>query len=221
MIGASVADVITQFRAVQIVIAKDQLDQVCQAVEGESEQLVIVADSQGRLLESNSAFEKLVGRGPASLSGSTTCRAFFAESDDMALRLKSLQQTRRSWRGDVMLRAGNGPAVPLHVRADAITARRRSRARVRADCSPISPSGAPPKPPDAAFRKASSAAVGGSPRGWRPRRPQGAKPDFASDRERAARGAGGHGRRGSRKYAQAARGHHETRWSEARKCWSG
>ncbi len=120
MIGASVADVITQYRAVQIVIANDQLDQVAKRLRA-SEQLVIVADSQGRLLESNSTFETLVGVGPSSLKRLDDLPAFFAKSDDMALRLKSLQQTRRSWRGDVMLRAGNRPAVPLHVRADAIT----------------------------------------------------------------------------------------------------
>jgi len=121
MIGASVTDVITQYRAVQIVIANDQLDQVAKRVRA-CEQLVIVADSQGRLLESNSTFEKLVGAEPSSLKRLDDLPAFFAKSDDLALRLKSLQLTRRSWRGDVTLRAGDRPGVPLHVRADAITA---------------------------------------------------------------------------------------------------
>ena len=122
MIGASVTDVISQFRAVQIVIAKDQLDQVSKRMRA-SEQLVIVADSQGRLLESNSALERLTGARPDSLRRLDDLPAFFAEPDDLALQLKALQLTKRNWRGDVMLSAGNAQGVPLHVRADAITAR--------------------------------------------------------------------------------------------------
>jgi chemotaxis family two-component system sensor kinase Cph1 len=122
MIGANVTDVIMQFRAVQIVIAKDQLDQVSKRMKA-SEQLVIVADARGLLLESNAAFETLVGARPASLRRLDDLPAFFADSADLALRLKSLQETKRSWRGDVTLRGDGAPGVPLHVRADAISAR--------------------------------------------------------------------------------------------------
>lgn len=122
MIGASVTNVITQFRAVQIVIAKDQLDQVLKRVRA-SEQLVIVADPQGRLLESNAAFEKLVGARPNSLRRLDDLPAYFAEPGDLSQRLKSLRQTRRSWRGDLTLRGEDSLGAPLHVRADAITAR--------------------------------------------------------------------------------------------------
>ena len=122
MIGASVTDVIMQFRAVQIVIAKDQLDQVSKRVKA-SEHLVIIADSSGRLLESNAAFEKLIGARPGALRRLDDLPPYFADPKDMAMRLKALRQSRRGWRGDVILAARDALGVPLHVRADAITAR--------------------------------------------------------------------------------------------------
>ena len=122
MIGASVTDVIMQFRAVQIVIAKDQLDQVSRRVKA-SEQLVIIADSNGRLLESNAAFEKLVGARPGALRRLEDLPPYFADPQDMTMRLKALLHSRRGWRGDMTLGGRDGPGVPLHVRADAITAR--------------------------------------------------------------------------------------------------
>jgi chemotaxis family two-component system sensor kinase Cph1 len=122
MIGSSVTDVIMQFRAVQIVIAKDQLDQVSRRLKA-SNQLVIIADSGGRLLESNAAFEKLIGARPGALRRLEDLPPYFANPEDMAQRLKSLRHSRRSWSGDVTLDASNASGAPLHVRADAITAR--------------------------------------------------------------------------------------------------
>jgi light-regulated signal transduction histidine kinase (bacteriophytochrome) len=119
MIGASVTDVITQFRAVQIVLAKDQLDQVSRRMKA-SEQLVIVADAEGRLLESNSAFESLVGARPGALRRLDDLPDFFAHSDDLAARLQWLQTTRRSWRGDLTLAVNGAPGTPLHLRAEPI-----------------------------------------------------------------------------------------------------
>ncbi len=122
MIGSSVTDVIMQFRAVQIVIAKDQLDQVSKRVKA-SEQLIIIADSSGRLLESNAAFEKLIGARPGALRRLEDLPPYFADPQDMAMRLKALRHSRRGWRGDVALSGRDAPGVPLHMRADAITAR--------------------------------------------------------------------------------------------------
>lgn len=84
---------------------------------------MILADSQGRLLESNPAFEKLIGVPPNSLRRIDDLPAYFAGSDDLARRLKSLRQTKRSWRGDVTMQTDNVPDTPLHLRADAIVAR--------------------------------------------------------------------------------------------------
>jgi light-regulated signal transduction histidine kinase (bacteriophytochrome) len=121
MIGSSVTDVIMQFRAVQIVIAKDQLDQVSRRVKA-SDQLVVIADSGGKLLESNAAFETLIGARPGALRRLEDLPPHFADPADMARRLKALRHSGRSWRCDVTLDARGAPGVPLHVRADAITA---------------------------------------------------------------------------------------------------
>ena len=122
MIGVSVTDVITQRRAVQIVLAKDQLDQVSRRVKA-SEQLVIAADSEGRLLESNSALERLIGAKSEKLSRLDDLAALFVESDDVASYLGSLQRDKRSFRADATLRAVEGLEIPLHIRADAIAGR--------------------------------------------------------------------------------------------------
>ena len=121
MIGASVSDVALQYRAVQIVIAKDQLDQVSKRVET-SKQLVIVADALGRVIENNSRLETLIGAPPGLLRRLDDLPPFFSDSDEFALRLKTLQLTSRSWRGDIVARSGARPEVPLRIRADAVTA---------------------------------------------------------------------------------------------------
>ena len=121
MIGASVTDVITQFRAVQIVVAKDQLDRVSRRVNA-AEQLVIVADAEGRILESNPAFESLLGVRSGALLGLDDLPNYFEDGDEFAARLKALQTGRRSWRGDLSLRTGATPGAALNVRADAVAA---------------------------------------------------------------------------------------------------
>jgi light-regulated signal transduction histidine kinase (bacteriophytochrome) len=61
LIGASVTDVIVQFRSVRILIAQDQLEQVRRQVRA-SDQHVVVANAQGEILEANPAFAALLGR---------------------------------------------------------------------------------------------------------------------------------------------------------------
>ena len=119
MIGASVTDVILQFRALQIVIAKDHLDQVSRLVQ-DSEQQAFVADSKGDILQSNAAFESLIGARPGAISRLSDLPAYFVDSEDFAERLEMLRGHQRGWRGEATLREGEGR--PVHVRADAITA---------------------------------------------------------------------------------------------------
>jgi light-regulated signal transduction histidine kinase (bacteriophytochrome) len=121
MIGAAVTDVILQYRAVQIVIAKDQLDRVSTRVKA-SQQLVIIADATGCILESNSELEALIGARNGTIRRLDDLPRYFADPEDFALRLTELQLTRRGWRGDATLNAQDPPGLPLHVRADAVTA---------------------------------------------------------------------------------------------------
>jgi light-regulated signal transduction histidine kinase (bacteriophytochrome) len=120
MIGASVTDVILQFRAVQVVIATDQLDQVSRQVQA-SEQQVVVADASGAILESNAAFERMIGAPAGALGRLDDLPRYFADSADFELKLEALRLLKRGWRGEIALRAQNGPGRPLHVRADAVT----------------------------------------------------------------------------------------------------
>ena len=120
MIGASVTDVVLQFRAVQMVIAKDQLDQVSHRVRT-SEQQVIVADADGAVVETSAAFVALVGARPWAVRDLDDLPRYFVDSEDFAARLLTLRTTGRGWRGETALKAGEGAGQPLHVRADAVT----------------------------------------------------------------------------------------------------
>ena len=121
MIGASVTDVIVQFRAVRIVIAKDQLEQVRRQVRA-SELQVLVADADGRILESNPAFEELVGAKTGALRTLDDLPNYFADPVDVAIRLDVLRSDRRPWRGEAHLQDKKSDGKLLHVRADAVTA---------------------------------------------------------------------------------------------------
>ena len=121
MIGASVTDVILQYRAVQIVVAKDQLDQVSRQVQA-AEQQVLVADANGRVLETNAAFETLIGAEPGAIQRIDDLASYFVEREDFGQRLLALQSARRGWRSDATLRDPKAAGRPLRVRADAVTA---------------------------------------------------------------------------------------------------
>ena len=121
MIGASVTDVIVQFRAVRIVIAKEQLDQVRRQVRA-SELQVLVADADGRILESNPAFEELVGAKKGALRTLDDLPDYFANSVEVAIRLDALRSDRRPWRGEAQLKGKKSDGKLLHVRADAVIA---------------------------------------------------------------------------------------------------
>ncbi|MFX0112785.1 hypothetical protein, partial [Bacillus pumilus] len=59
LIGQSVADIVLQFRAVRTLIAQDQLEQFSRQVRV-SEQPVIIADIDGKILLVNEAFKTLL-----------------------------------------------------------------------------------------------------------------------------------------------------------------
>jgi two-component system, chemotaxis family, sensor kinase Cph1 len=119
LIGASVKDVILQFRSVRILIGQDQLEQVLRQVRS-SDQQVVVANSEGRILETNAAFDTLLrtdNRMPRNLD---EMPLYFSDAEEVRRRLKALTQNRQPWRGEVQLENGNGERRPLFVRADAV-----------------------------------------------------------------------------------------------------
>ncbi|MBK1657436.1 GAF domain-containing protein [Paracraurococcus ruber] len=125
LIGDTVTDVVLQFRAVRMLIALDQLDQVRRQV-GAAGQAAVVADAEGRILLANAAFTRLLPALATGLEDAATGPRWleelpphFAERADFAMRLRDVLQTGRSWRGEVHLRTPRGD-LPLLVRADAV-----------------------------------------------------------------------------------------------------
>jgi two-component system, chemotaxis family, sensor kinase Cph1 len=119
LIGASVSDVILQFRSVRILIGQDQLEQVLRQVRS-SDQQVVVANAEGRILETNAAFDSLLrtdNRAPRHLD---EIAMYFRDSDEIRRRLRALTQNRQSWRGEVQLENATGETKPLLVRADVV-----------------------------------------------------------------------------------------------------
>ncbi len=121
LIGTTVADVVLQFRSVQMLIAQDQLDLVRRQVTG-SGQPVIIADAAGRILLTNEAFERLLPSAHIHLEWLEDLPALFAESADVRRRLEDLVQYRRTWRGEVLMGAERAGGTSLLVRADPVYA---------------------------------------------------------------------------------------------------
>ncbi|MFC7475113.1 GAF domain-containing protein [Dankookia sp. GCM10030260] len=117
LIGDTVTDVVLQFRAVRMLIALDQLEQVRRQV-GAAEQAAVVADAEGRVLLANAAFGLLLPAGapPQRLAD---LLPHFADRADVGMRLRDLLQNGRSWRGEVTLRTPDGER-PLLLRADPV-----------------------------------------------------------------------------------------------------
>jgi light-regulated signal transduction histidine kinase (bacteriophytochrome)/heme oxygenase len=121
LISAAVMDVVLQFRAIQLVIAKSQLDQVSRRIR-EAKQLVIVADAHGKILETNGSLATLLGERRQALRHLDDLADFFTDSDEFAARLRALRYESRSWRGEVVVKAGDAAGLALSLRADPVAA---------------------------------------------------------------------------------------------------
>jgi chemotaxis family two-component system sensor kinase Cph1 len=119
LIGVSVTDVVLQFRSVRILIAQDQLEQVLRQVRS-SDQQVVVANAAGRVIESNAAFNTLLGAGNRPLRHLEELHLYFADSEDVARRIAALMQARQPWRGEALLETAGGQTRPLMARADPV-----------------------------------------------------------------------------------------------------
>lgn len=118
LIGETLADVVLQFRTVRMLIVQDQLKNARRQVEL-SEQPVVIADAQGRILLTNGSFDRLHGSfpQPAQL---TDLAGVFSDPDNVRQKLRDLQTFRRPWRGEALCRFGAAEPVPLLVRADPV-----------------------------------------------------------------------------------------------------
>jgi len=119
MIGASVTDVVVQFRSVRILIAQNQLDQVLRQVRS-SDQQVIVADAEGRILELNEAFKALIGDHGGAPLRLDELAAYFVDREEVARNLQHLRHHKQPWRGEVRLFGAKSGNRPFLVRADPV-----------------------------------------------------------------------------------------------------
>ncbi len=119
LIGDTVTDVVLQFRAVRMLIALDQLEQVRRQV-GAAEQPAVVADAEGKILLANAAFARMLPGGTdAAPRVLADLLPHFADRADVAMRLRDVLQNGRSWRGEVRLRIHDAER-PLLLRADPV-----------------------------------------------------------------------------------------------------
>ncbi len=119
LIGASVTDVILQFRSVRILIAQDQLDQVLRQVHT-SDQPVVLADAQGRIINTNAAFDSLLETGTRPLQHLDELPSYFVDANEFRGKLRALRDSKQPWRGELQLENVSGEAKPLLVRADPV-----------------------------------------------------------------------------------------------------
>jgi chemotaxis family two-component system sensor kinase Cph1 len=118
LIGQSVADIVLQFRAVRTLIAQDQLEQYSRHVRV-SEQPVIIADIDGKILLMNEAFKTLLPRDHAAARLDDLASAF-QQPEGFLLSVRELVGHHRAWRGELLLRNEGNREKPLMVRADPV-----------------------------------------------------------------------------------------------------
>ena len=121
MIGETVADVTLQFRSVRMVIAQDQLATVSRQVL-QSEQPVIIADVEGRILLLNEAFEQQLRASHPHLQHLRDLSNYFASPAEFRANLDDLLRNKRSWRGELLINSKGASPRPLMVRADPVIA---------------------------------------------------------------------------------------------------
>jgi light-regulated signal transduction histidine kinase (bacteriophytochrome) len=120
MIGETVADVALQFRSVRMVIAQDQLETISRQVT-RSEQPVIIADVEGRILLLNEAFEQQLRASHPHLPHLRDLGSYFSAPAEFRANLDYLLGNKRSWRGEVQIDSKGAPPRSLMVRADPVT----------------------------------------------------------------------------------------------------
>ncbi len=117
MIGETVADVALQFRSVRMVIAQHQLETISRQVTL-SEQPVIIADVEGRILLLNEAFEQQLRASHPHLPHLRDLSSYFASPAEFRTKLEDLLRNRRSWRGELQIEGAQPRS--LMVRADPV-----------------------------------------------------------------------------------------------------
>jgi chemotaxis family two-component system sensor kinase Cph1 len=120
--GSSLIDIILQVNAVRLLIAEHQLTQTRMAVAN-SQEPVIIADANRRVLFANDAFFKLAQRPRDERPTMDEMALLFSEPLLVRTMLASLAEERQAWRGRLELNLGDGAKLPVAVRAEVVPAR--------------------------------------------------------------------------------------------------
>jgi len=119
-IGASLADMVLQLRAVRILIAENQLAAMRRSIEA-SDDPVVIADDRGEILVATRALDWLIGGPHRTIETLTDLAACFDDVPRAQTMLQHLLTDRRPWRGELRLMARGGePGTPVALRADPI-----------------------------------------------------------------------------------------------------
>lgn len=121
LIGESVADVVLQFRSVRMLIAQDQLAQATSQVQG-SDQAVVIADAEGRVLHTNAAARQLLTQGAAPPVRLEELAGLFSQPTEVRRSVRELLVRNLPWRGEVSVKIGPDRTVALLVRGDPVLA---------------------------------------------------------------------------------------------------
>jgi light-regulated signal transduction histidine kinase (bacteriophytochrome) len=119
LIGDSVSDVVMQFRAVRMLFAQHQLDEVRQQVQ-DATQPVVIAGADGRILKLNAAFCALLPPRAKPPETVNDLLMLMTDPGDARTRLRALIEERRAWRGEVEMAGPKNTPTPLLVRADPV-----------------------------------------------------------------------------------------------------
>ncbi len=119
LMRTSIGDVVVQFRAVRILIAQDQLDQVSRQVRG-SDQQVLIADARGQFVQSGAGFMEWLGVDADALPSVEELARFFDEPGHAKARLRALIVENQPWRGEATVVTARGESIPVYVRADPV-----------------------------------------------------------------------------------------------------
>jgi two-component system, chemotaxis family, sensor kinase Cph1 len=104
-----------------MVIAQDQLENVSRQVL-RSEQPVIIADVDGRILLLNEAFEQQLRASHPHLPHLRDLGSYFTSPAEFRANLDELLRNKRSWRGEVQIGGKGDQTRHLMVRADPVIA---------------------------------------------------------------------------------------------------
>ncbi len=121
LISATVADFVLQFRSVQMLILQDQLDQVRRQVLV-SDQPLMIADADGRVILRNEAFERLMPSNHIHLEWLDDLAEMFSGAAEARVRFADLVARGQTWRGEVFMNFDTAAAKALLIRADPVYA---------------------------------------------------------------------------------------------------